>query len=239
MNLKKTLAGLTLSVLSLSAYSQNLDEIVKKHIEAIGGKDNWVKIKNFKSENIIKANGADIKVTIYQVDKKAQRQTISAMGMEGYMILTNTEGWQFMPFQGQTKPEAMTADDVKKSQEQLSIQDEFITYKEMGRKMEYVGKDDVDGTECFKIKMTSKDSSEMTFFIDPSNYYVIKQVQKKMINGKEQENTTSYGDFRKLPEGIIYPFSISGGWGDIQVVSVEVNAKIDEALFKPSVPAAK
>src|SRR6187401_648105 len=110
-NLRSILALVTLSLMSSALFSQTTDEIVKKHIEAIGGKDNWAKVKSMQTEMTMKANGAEIKVTIFQVDKKAMRQNIALMGMEGYSILTNTEGWSYMPFQGQTKPEPMTADD--------------------------------------------------------------------------------------------------------------------------------
>ena len=209
-----------------------LDEIITKHIDAIGGKDNWAKVKSLRMESTVKANGAEIKVTVVQVDKKAMKQEISLMGMTGYSIITNTEGWNFMPFQGQTKPEAMTADDLKNSQDDLYLQDEFITYTELGKKLEYFGKDDVDGTECYKIKMTDKNAEETTYYIDPSSYYVIKQTKKVKADGKEMEVSTTYGDYKKLPEGIVYPMSVVGGWGESAVTKIEINPAIDEAIFK-------
>ncbi|MGZ3864243.1 MAG: hypothetical protein ACXVPN_13715 [Bacteroidia bacterium] len=235
-NLTRNLSIAVLSFATSALFSQSLDEIVKKHIEAIGGKENWAKVKSLKMESSLKANGAEIKVTIFQVDKKAMRQNIALMGMEGYSILTNTEGWTYMPFQGQTKPEAMTADDVKKSQDGLSLQDDFITYKELGKKLELFGKDDVDGTECFKLKMTDKDKSETTYYIDPSNYYVIKETQKMTMDGKEMENSTTFSNFKKLPEGIVYAHTIGGGWGSTEITSLVINPALDENLFK--VPAA-
>jgi hypothetical protein len=237
-NVKRILTIIILSLISTAVFSQNLDEIVKKHIEAIGGKDNWSKVKSMKTEMKMKANGADILVTIYQVDKKAMRQNIALMGMEGYSILTNTEGWSYMPFQGQTKPEPMTADNVKKAQDGLNLQSDFLTYKELNKKLEFLGKDDVDGTECFKIKMTDKDGIESTYFIDPSNYFVIKETTKMTINGKEMENSTGYGNYKKTDEGIVYPYSIIGVWGDTEVTALSINPKIDEALFKPTTPPA-
>jgi hypothetical protein len=237
-NLKSILALVILGLAAINLSAQTTDEIVKKHIEAIGGKDNWAKVKSMKTEMSMKANGAEIKVTIFQVDKKAMRQNIALMGMEGYSILTNTEGWSYMPFQGQTKPEPMTADDVKKGQDGLSIQNDFITYKELGKKLEYVGKDDVDGTECLKLKMTDKDGIESTYYIDPSNYYVIKETTKMTLNGKEMENSTTYGDYKKTDIGIVYPYSIIGGWGETQVTALEINPKIDDSLFKPTTPPA-
>jgi len=238
-NLKRNLSLAILSLASSALFSQTLDEIVNKHVEAIGGKDNWAKVKSLKMENTLKANGAEIKITIYQVDKKAMRQNIALMGLEGYSILTNTEGWTYMPFQGQTKPEAMTADDVKKAQDGLNLQDEFITYKELSKKLELIGKDDVDGTECFKLKMIDKDATETTYYIDPSNYYVIKETQKMTVNGKEMENSTTYGNYKKLPEGVVYPYSIASGWGEAEVTNLTINPKIDEALFKPTTPTTK
>ncbi len=233
-NIFLTIIGLAASTL----FSQNLDEVVKKHIEAIGGKDNWAKVKSLKMESSLKANGADIKITIFQVDKTAMRQNIALMGMEGYSIVTTKEGWSYMPFQGQTKPEAMTADDVKKSQDGLNLQDDFITYKELGKKIELIGKDDVDGTECFKIKIIDKDATETTYYIDPSNYYLIKETTKMTTNGKEVENSTNFSNFKKLPEGIVFPYTISGPWGATELTSLTINPTINESLFKPTTPAA-
>ncbi len=196
IGIKKHSAILLLLFVSFGIFSQSLDEIVKKHIEAIGGKENWAKVKSLKMECSMKANGADVNIVIQQIDKKAMRQDISLMGMSGYNIITTTEGWNFMPFQGQTKVEPMTADDVKNSQEGLNLQDEFITYKDLGKKLEYIGKDDVDGTECFKLKMTDKAGQETTYYIDPSNYYTIKQNIKMKANGKEIDAATTYGNYK-------------------------------------------
>ena len=229
--MKKLLIITALFVSSLS-HAQNLDEIINKHIAAIGGIENWNKIKSLKMDCSLKAQGADISINISQIDQVAVRQDIDAMGMKGFSIITKTEGWVFMPFQGHTKPEAMTADDLRNSQDDLNLRDEFITYKELGKKIEYVGKDDIDGLECHKVKMVDKNGQETTYYIDTESYYVIRQVDKVKANGKEMENTTSFSNFEKLPEGIVYPMAISSGWGSMDVVKLEINPKFDDSLFK-------
>ena len=50
-----------------------------------------------------------------------------------------------MPFNGQQKPEPMTPEAVKESQDQLDMQNELIDYKAKGDIAEYIGKEDVDG----------------------------------------------------------------------------------------------
>ena len=217
---------------ALSSFAQTVDEIVNKHIEAIGGKENWAKIKSIRTESTMKMEGAEIKIISTQIDKKAMRSDITFTGMKGYSILTNKEGWDFMPFQGQTKPEPMTADDIKTRQDELEVQDDFITYKELGKKLDYLGKDDVDGTECFKMKMTDKDGKEVSFYLDPANYYVIKKVEKIKANGKEMESVTIYGNYKKTEAGILYPMTITADGGEMEITKIEINPTIDEAIFK-------
>lgn len=231
-NITKTISIALLSVTSILSFAQTSDEIIAKHIEAIGGKANWEKIKSFKTESLIKSQGSEIKVVSIQKDKTAMRQDIFVMGMTGYSIVTNSEGWNFMPWAGQTKPEPMTADDIKNSQDDLYLQDEFMTYKELGKKLDFVGKDDVDGTECFKFKMTDKNNQETTFYIDPSNYFVIKQTQKIKADGKEIESTTTYGDFKQLEGGITCPMSVTSNYGIISIIKLEINPIIDDSVFK-------
>jgi hypothetical protein len=94
-------------------YAQTAAEIVNKHIEAIGGLDAWKKVNSMVMTGTIKIQSAEIGLTQTVLNGKGSRQDISAMGMNGYMIVTPTAGWNFMPFQGQKTPEPITADDLK------------------------------------------------------------------------------------------------------------------------------
>lgn len=200
----KKLICLLLILFGSFAQAQNLDEIIKKHIDAVGGLDSWNKLKSLRMECSMIQGGGEIKITFSQIDKVSMRQDIEAVGMKGYSIITMKEGWSFMPFQGQTKPEAMTADELQVAQDDLGIKDEFITYKELGKKIEFLGKDDFEGMECYKIKMTDPHGQETTYYLDTDSYYVIKQVDKITANGKEMENTTTFSNLKNyLKESFI------------------------------------
>ena len=69
---------------------------------------------------------------------------------------------------------------------------------------------------------------EETIYIDASNYYLVRIVDKTKANGKEQVQTTTYGDYEKLPEGIIYPMS----YDNVTIKKVEINGVIDDKIFK-------
>lgn len=216
------------------AQAQTLDEVVNNHIKAIGGAETWSKVKSLVTQIKLQAQGAEVNVKNTQVHDKAMRTDISLMGMNGYSIVTNTEGWSFMPFQGQTKPEPMTADDVKNSQDQLSIQGDFLTYKAKEKKLELLGTDDLEGTECFKVSATDKDGHVTTYWLDKSSYLILKQIDKMKSNGKEVESISTFSNYKMLPEGINYPHSIGGDWGEMEIQSVLVNSIIDETIFKPA-----
>ncbi len=217
---------------STGAVGQTADEIIARHIEAIGGRDNWARVKSIRMETLMKQQGAEIRTSYLLVDRKAMRADVSIMGMSGYTVITTSEGWSFSPWSGQTKAEAMTPDDVKNAQESLDLQDKFLTYKDLGKKLDYFGTDDIDGTECYKLKMTGKDGFETTFYIDPDNYQVIKQVQKLVANGQEMENASYFSDFTPLPEGIVVPMINSSDWGSTETTKIEINPAVDESVFK-------
>ncbi len=226
------LASAMLVASFFSAKAQTADEIIAKHIEAIGGADNWHKVKSVKMIASTNANGTEIPITITFVQNKGMKVEYTFNGMTGWSIITDKEGWNFSPFSGQTKPEAVPAESLKQSQDQLDIQGALIDYKEKGSKVTYLGKDDVEGTECYKVKLTYKTGKEETMYFDVSNYYHIKSLSKMTADGKEVEVASNMGNFQKLPEGIVWPMSMDNGGGPMTIKSVDINKPVPDDIFK-------
>lgn len=219
---------------AIFAKAQTADEIINKHVEAIGGADAWKKVNSIKQEGNVKVQGADVSVTLTTLNGKGSRQDISLMGMNGFRIVTPAAGWNFMPFQGQTQVDPMTEEDLKEAQDDLDAQGKLIGYKEKGTTVELFGKDDVDGTECFKLVATTKVGTKETFYIDPKSSYIIKSVAVQKANGQEMEVASMYSNYTKLPEGIVIPMSIMLPFGEMNITKVEVNPAVDEGIFKPA-----
>lgn len=237
LNLAAFFLVATVSVTSVKA--QSADEIIGKHVTAVGGLDNWKKITSMVQTGSMTVQGMNIDITISTLNGKGSRQDIVAMGMNNYIITTPTEGWRYFPIQGQQAPEAMTPDDVKESQDALDVTGALIDFKTKGHTADLLGKEDVDGTECFKIKLTHKSGKTETYFIDASSYYILKTVSTLKANGQEAEVTTSYSNYQKLPEGIVIPHAMSVPFGpgvnfDLTITKAEVNKPIDESIFKVS-----
>jgi hypothetical protein len=218
---------------SMSVMAQNADEILTKHIAAMGG-DSWSKIKSYKKTASMTFSGMEMEMTETKVKDKGFRTDISVMGTQNYVIITPSGGWSYMPMQGGTKAEALSAEDLKDSKDQMTISDELANYKADGLKAEYAGKEDVDGKPAHKLKLTDKGGKSNTYFIDATTYYKVRDVRKETGPTGEVELITTYTDFKKFPEGIVVAMKASNDFQSITVKDVELNKPVDEAIFKPS-----
>lgn len=230
--MKRFVFSFLLLATAFIAKAQTADEIIAKHIEAIGGADAWKKVNSVKMEGTMQVQGATVSMTQTVLHGKGNRQDISFGGMNGFMIIAPTSGWNFMPFQGQAAPEALTAEAVAESQADLDAQGNLIDYAAKGHTVEYLGKDDVEGTECFKLKVNLKSGKPETLYFDTKSYLIIRSVSVQKANGQEMEVTTNFSNYEKLPEGILIPKSIGLPFGEMNITKVTINGAVDESIFK-------
>lgn len=215
------------------AKAQTADEIITKHIEAIGGADAWRKINSVKMEGSMQIpSGPLVNMTQTILHGKGNRQDIIVMGMNGFIIITPASGWNFMPFNGQAAPEAMTAEDVAENQSELDVQGSLVDYAAKGHTVEFLGKDDVEGTECYKLKVNLKSGKPETMYFDTKSYMLIRTVAVQKANGQEAEVTTNFSNYEKLPEGIVVAKSIGLPFGELNITKVVINSPVDESIFK-------
>lgn len=233
MNILKT-SGLAFLMMAttVASFAQTAEEIVKKHLDAIGGEAAWKKVNAIKYTGVVSVQGMEIPVIRTIENGKGMRMDLTIMGTQNYMIVTTTDGWVFFPVRQQQKPEPLTADQVKQAQSEIDAQGELVDYKAKGNKIEFLGKDDVEGTAVLKLKLTNKDGEEKTLYFDASNYYLIREVEKVKADGKEMDATTNYGNYQKLPEGITVAMSVESSDGPVTFKSIEINPKVDDSIFK-------
>ena len=181
------------------------------------------------------AGGVELPVTVTTLDKKGYRMEFSMNGIANYTVLTPTSGWMYFPTQGQTKPEAMPNEMIKDQEDQMDASmDPLIDYQVKGNKVAYLCKDEAEGTECYKLKVTDKNGKEVTEYLDLNTFYTIREVEKSKANGQETEEVSTMGNYQKLAEGIVFPMSLETGGVPLTIKKVEVNMPVDENIFKPT-----
>jgi hypothetical protein len=227
---RSCLLGLLLLFSAIIFAQANVDDVISKIIDAQGGKEKLLSIKTIKMAGNMEFSGQKIPFNLYAVDKTAYRTEFTFSGLTGYTIVTKDSGFNFSPFQGQTSPESMTAEDIKLSKNDLDQQGILVNYKEKGYTVDLLENEDVDGVDALQLKITITSNKTLYYFIDPSNYYVIRIKTVSVSNGQQQRYSNDFYDFKKTADGIIFPHTQD----NITFDKIEVNVPLDEKLFKPT-----
>jgi hypothetical protein len=214
----------------MGLFAQDVEEIVTKHIEAIGGAEKLKKINSVVIEGTMNVMGNDVALKITQQNNQGNRTDITVAGMANYVIMTPTGGYTYMPIQGMQKPEPMTADDVKEAIDDLDIQSNLLDYKAKGHTVELLGTEELEGTECYKLKLTLKNSGEQTVFLDKTCYYIMRTSSKRKAMGQEMDVKIDFSDYRDV-EGVKMPYSIGQGFGTMVVSSIKLNPEVSPETF--------
>src|SRR5262245_13941614 len=237
--MRKLLLSVCALLLAVSASAQTADEIIEKHIKALGGADKLKAVQTMKATGTMKAGPMELPVTLTKARPESVRMDFTVQGMTGTQAYDGSTGWLVMPFMGKKDPEKMSDDMLKEIKEEADFDGPIFDYKAKGNKVEYLGKEDVEGSPAYKLKVTTKSGTETIDYLDAETYLIIKTEGKRTIQGQEVESETTLGDYKEV-EGMLLPHSMQshrkgapGGQGQsITVDKYEINPKIDTAVFK-------
>lgn len=219
-------------VLVQFAQAQTVDEIVEKYITALGGKEKLTSLKTVKMEGTMTVQGYDLTITTTKSHMIGVRTDIEVMGTSNYQVANATKGSTFFPVRGQTEPEEMDPDMLKSSQNQMDLQGALCNYKDKGTTVELLGKETVDGSEAYKLKVSYKNGVVSTYYIDSKTSRIVKTEGKLKINGEEQNIVTTYSDYKQNADGYWFPYSVTNAQGTITYDKISTNITVDENIYK-------
>ena len=216
---------------SFTGSTQTADEIINKYITAIGGKENWKKINSLKMEGNIQVQGLEIPFTMQAVNGKGVRTDGEFQGNSFIDIITPTKGWSQNPMAGKATLQPLSDDELKEKLDAMDIQGAFLDYKEKGSMVEFLGKDEEDGNDYYKIKLTTKNKNETTYFFDTKTYLVYKQETISKQQGQEMKVVVKSLDYQTVEGGVKMPFKMDQGQIVLAAKKFIVNGAIDEKIF--------
>jgi outer membrane lipoprotein-sorting protein len=223
------------------ASAQSLDDIVSKHVAAMGGLDKIKAVKTIRQTGKATVGpGIVAPVTLSMARPNAFRMELSIQGKTLIQATDGSTAWMMNPFAGATAPEKMSADDAKELNEMADIDGALVDWKAKGHTVEFIGKEDFEGTEVLKLKVVLKSGETKYTYLDASTFLVLKETGKRKREGAELDVETVFGDYKTV-EGLTMPFSIeakAGGQPQFQMTmdKIELNPTLDPAVF--TMPAA-
>jgi hypothetical protein len=216
----------------IPSFAQTADEIIAKHIDAIGGQDKISSIKSIYTETSSQIMGNDAPGTVTVLNGKGMRTETAFNGSTMIQCITDKGGWATNPMSG-GGPEAMPEEQYKTEKSQLEVGGELFNYAAKGSKVTLVGKEG----NLYNIKLTTKDSSETNYFIDPATYYISKMLKQGVVMGQQVGVTTTFSDYQKTDYGYTMPFTKLLEFGTMfsvttTVKKVEINKEVDPKIFE-------
>lgn len=222
--------------------AQSADDIINKHFDAMGGRDKIANLKTMKLVCSVEiAPGMKAPITMYFVNNQSMRVEVDVQGMQILSAVDGDSGWSINPLSGKKDPERMNADEIKESKDQMDLSGALYNYKDKGHSVEMLGKEDMEGTDVYKLKILKKSGDIQYDYIDADTYLLLKETTTHKFNDKETSGDVIFSDYRKV-DGLMFAYSMENretgaAQGQaLKVESVEINPTIDKSIFKMPAP---
>ena len=243
----RLLAAFVLLTAASSAFALTADELAAKNVAAKGGADKIAALHSLRLSGKILVNGDTLQLGYVTTIRPPDSARIEAtlQGLTLIQAYDGKEGWKVNPFQGRKDPEKMSADDAKDlSEDAADFIGPLVDYKAKGYKLEYLGTEDVDGTDAHKLRVTRPNGDITYVFLDPDYFLEIRTLSRRIEHGVPKETVTDFGDYEKV-NGVYLAFSQASGPNGssdrqkVQFDKAEANTPLDGSVFSfPAAPPA-
>ena len=253
MPIRHLVAALLLGSAAIPVAAQDAQTLVAKNLEARGGEAALAAIKTLKFHGRTIAPGG-FELTFDETRQRtgpsaaADRLDLTVQGLDLVQAYDgHGGGWKINPFQGRKDPEKMSADEARSLADGALIEGPLLASLHDGSRVDYLGREDFDGTLAYKLKITQKDGDEFTYWLDPDTHLEIKVEERRKLRGAEQTNETELGDYEKVA-GVYFPMSVES-WSQGQdnqrqqtvIATGQANVDVSPAIFEepggPATPA--
>ena len=239
------LALTLLPALSGAANAQSLtaDQIIEKHLAAIGGREALTKLTSLKATGTFSVDtpmgalGGPLEMLAKAPNKvrTTVRIDVSAVGGPGEMvqeqIFDGTNGWTLNSLQGD---QAMSGDELESAKNDF-FPTALLKYKDMGVKVELKPAEDVSGKKAHVLTFTPKSGPAETMYFDQETFMLVRS--RSTVNSAQMgsiEQISDPSDYRTV-DGVKVAFQLAQAGGGqsimIKLTKVEHNVAIDDAVF--------
>lgn len=205
-------------------------DILGKYINAIGGKENILKVKDKTTIMRGSVQGTNITTVMYQKTPNLVKQEVSAGPMK-----------QVVLFDGKKAMMSMNGSNQEISGEAL----EAMKYESMLYPLVLIdtlkvsailqGMEKVEEKDAYKIEMSMPNGKKWFEYYDPETGYKVKDSKEVVLPQGTFTQETTYSDYRDV-DGVKYAFKFKKAVGpqviDLSVSSITVNTGLKDDAFE-------
>ncbi len=176
------------------------------------------------------------------------RIELQLKGQTAVQVFDGANGWKLRPWLNRHVIEPYTPDEMKLTSRQSDLDGFLVDYAVKGTRIEFVGMDQVEGRDTYKLKLTLTDGDAIHVWIDAKTFLETKiEGQPRRFDGTDHPVEVYFRDYRPV-NGLQIPFVLETrvlpvaktvmGFKDppvpvekIIIDNVVVNPKLDESRF--------
>jgi hypothetical protein len=217
--------------------AQTAEELVNRNLQAKGGIDKIKAIRTLRASGKMQQGGFTVQMGADLMAPNLLRQSFTIQGMTQIQAYDGNIGWKIAPFEGRKDPERLGDDELRDIMENAIFLGPLVDYQAQGSRVEYIGKDLIDGDDVYRLKVTLKNGDLYYYYLDPETFLEVRMEKVRFIRGAVRESVIECGSY-KLVAGVYMPFTYEVGSkqsaerSKITYDKIEPNVTLDPAEFK-------
>jgi hypothetical protein len=202
------LASLAAAVPAVRA--DQMREIARIHLEAIGGEERMKKLKALRITGVVAVREKRMRFTMYAARPNQIRLETEAGGR---MLLHASDGveppWAFDTGTWPPQFKAMGENEAKSFVADAEFDDPLIAGPARGFALDYAGEVPVGERTFLRVLVTKDLREQFSLLVDPVTYFIVMRVDEKQgAEGKRRQVVTRYDDFRPV-DGVLLPHRVT------------------------------
>ena len=226
-----------------SGQALTADEIIEKHLTALGGREALAKITSRRATGTVSVAtpmgplGGSLEMVGKAPNKMRAdiRVDLTSVGGPGEMVITQlfdgATGWNMNSVTGDT---AMSGDQLEASKNNF-FPSPLLKYKELGLTPKLEATQQVNGKPAHVILFTPKTGPGERMFFDAESFLIVRTTSTVTLPGAGPAEVVSEPSDYRAVDGIKTPFVLAQTAGEQKITmtftKVENNVPIDDARF--------
>jgi outer membrane lipoprotein-sorting protein len=240
MNVRRLVLALSLVASGVTLAGQatpqqpqpSVDDIVAKHLDAIGGLERLKDIQTMKKVAKVTMQGRETTTTMYFKRPNMSRQETTVDGKQVINAFDGTTPWIINPHTGFNRPVAVSGAQAASIREDSSFDSPLVDYKSRGTIIDYVGKEPLGEGEAHHLRVTSASRQVRHLYLDATTYLELK-LAADVGGAKLEQLSSDYRDVEGVKVAHHLKTMVNGAvQAEMQLESVEFNLPLETALFR-------
>jgi len=205
-------------------------QIIEKYVDAIGGRDAYLNIKDRTMFMTATMQGMTLKITMYQKAPNKLKNVVEVAGMEQTVVFDGSKAYM----KAQDKVIEITGTELEK----LSIEANMYIATQLDSlhiNMTLVGIEKVNDKDAYKIEFSKSPENKWVEYYDKDSFLKVKEIKEMSTPQGNMTQEINYSDYKDFM-GFQVPYKINQKIGAQEVnlilKSIEINTNLKDSIFE-------